>query len=416
MNGKTVLLCRRMTLAIFISGLMWANLAFAATERVLHSFGNQGDGSVPFAGLTFDANGNLYGTASAGPTTACGGMGCGIVYELTPASGGDWNYSVLHALAQNEGGNPFSTIAIDNRGALYGTALYWGPYHCGSVFGLTPGSGGSWTESTLHAFTCGNDGFSSYGVAFDHTGRLFGTAYAGGPNNNGVVFSLGHQSVLSWYELVLKAFNGDNGNAPAGNLTFDAAGNIYGTTYEGGSHLTGLVFKLSPGGGAGWNETILYTFHGTGFSSGPDGVNPVAGVVFDSAGNLYGTADYGGPANLGAVFKLSPNPDGTWTESVLYAFRGGSDGGHPYGGVIVDQQGNLYGTTQGGAGSHGTVYKLSPGSGGQWTETILYAFQGGADGSTPYGGLVMDSAGNLYGTTPFGGQYNGGVVFEIPAN
>lgn len=414
MKGIIALSYRSAVSQVLILLLLSVGIASATTEKVLHSFGSGSDGVSPFSGLSFDANGNLYGTASNGGGRGCGGDGCGIVFQLTPASGGDWDYNVLHSFSNSEGGNPYSTIAIGPHGYLYGTTLYWGQNHCGSVFSLAP-AGGSWAETALHQFTCGNDGFSSYGVTFDSAGHLFGTAYAGGPSNHGVVFNLRQQSVFGWSEVVLHGFNGNDGNAPSGNLTFDAAGNIYGTTYEGSSGLTGLVFKLSQGG-AGWRETVLYTFHGTGFSAGPDGVNPVAGVVFDSAGNLYGTADYGGPANLGAVFKLTPNSDGTWTESVLYAFRGGADGGHPYGGVIVGQDGNLYGTTQGGAGSHGTVYKLSQGSGGQWTETILYTFQGGNDGSTPYGGLVSDSAGNLFGTTAFGGQYGGGVVFEIPAN
>lgn len=409
MIGKRALL-GSLVFAVIACGSM----AWAASETVLHSFGSGSDGQAPFAGLTMDASGNLYGTASAGGGSGqCGGMGCGVVYRLTPAGGGNWNYSMLHAFTQNEGGNPYSTIAMDHSGSLYGTTLYYAE-GCGTVFSLTPGSGGTWSESTLHRFTCGNDGFSSYGVVFDSTGRLFGTAYAGGAHEDGLVFNLGHASVLSWYELVLHAFDGTDGNAPAGNLIFDAAGNIYGTTYEGASGLTGLVFKLSPGGGAGWQESVLYAFQGLGFTAGPDGVNPVAGVVADAEGNLYGTCDYGGPADLGTVYELSPNGSGGWTETVLYAFRGGSDGGHPYAGVILDQQGNLYGTTQGGAGSNGTVYKLTRGSNGQWTETILYAFMGGADGSTPYGGLVMDGSGNLYGTTAFGGKYGGGVVFEIP--
>ena len=277
-----------------------------------------------------------------------------------------------------------------------------------------PGSEGKWTNKTLHSFTCDNDGFSSYGVAFDRAGHLYGTAYAGGVYNDGVVFSLTPQTVFNWFEIVLHAFSGgSDGTSPSGNLIFDADGSIYGTTYEGGPHLTGTVFKLTRGGGANWTEKILYTFTGEAFGGGTDGANPVAGVVMDAAGNLYGTTDYGGPASVGAVFKLAPNGDGTYTESVLYTFKDGQDGGHPYGGVILDSSGNLYGTTQGHNSSFGTVYKLTPSAQGTWTETILYRFQGGSDGAIPYGGLVMDGSGNLDGTAPFGGQYGGGVVFEV---
>ena len=266
MIGKRALL-GSLVFAVIACGSM----AWAASETVLHSFGSGSDGQAPFAGLTMDASGNLYGTASAGGGSGqCGGMGCGVVYRLTPAGGGNWNYSMLHAFTQNEGGNPYSTIAMDHSGSLYGTTLYYAE-GCGTVFSLTPGSGGTWSESTLHRFTCGNDGFSSYGVVFDSTGRLFGTAYAGGAHEDGLVFNLGHASVLSWYELVLHAFDGTDGNAPAGNLIFDAAGNIYGTTYEGASGLTGLVFKLSPGGGAGWQESVLYAFQGLGFTAGRSG-------------------------------------------------------------------------------------------------------------------------------------------------
>ncbi len=401
--------------AIFILTCLCATVASAATTfKVLHSFGAGGDGNTPFAGVTFDSNGNLYGTASAGGGVGgCGSFGCGAVYQMTPNQDGTWSEKVLHSFVQSEGGNSFSTIAIDNRGALYGTNLYYG-HSCGTVFQLVPGGGGAWTHDTLHFFTCGNDGFSSYGVVFDPTGHLYGTAYAGGVYNDGVVFSLSPQTVFHWFEIVLHAFSGGNdGTSPSGNLIFDAAGNIYGTTYEGGPHLTGTVFKLTRGGGANWTEKVLYTFEGSAFGGGTDGANPVAGVVMDAAGNLYGTTDYGGPAAVGAVFKLAPNGDGTYTETVLYTFKDGQDGGHPYGGVILDSNGNLYGTTQGHNNSFGTVYKLTPTAQGPWTESILYRFQGGADGAVPYGGLVMDNAGNLYGTTPFGGQYGGGVVFEV---
>ena len=408
----------------FTSGLAWVILIFnclcatpsgaASSFKVLHSFGAGKDGNTPFAGVTIDDQRSLYGTASqGGGLGGCGGFGCGIVYQLTPNQNGTWTENVLHTFIQSEGGNPYSTIAIDSRGNLYGTNLYYGT-GCGTVFQLVQRGGGTWTDNTLHSFTCGNDGFSSYGVVFDKTGHLYGTAYAGGIYNDGVVFSLSPENVFNWFEIVLHAFSGGNdGTSPSGNLTFDNNGSILGTTYEGGPHLTGTVFKLSRGGGANWTENILYTFKGQAFGGGTDGANPVAGVVMDAAGNLYGTTDYGGPAAVGTVFKLAPNGDGTYTESVLYAFKDGQDGGHPYGGVILDGNGNLYGTTQGHNNSFGTVYKLTPSSSGPWTETILYQFQGGSDGAVPYGGLAMDGSGNLYGTTAFGGQDGGGVVFEV---
>lgn len=414
MMSKTFgLVSRAIGLALLLGCVGGTAVWGDSTYKALHSFGAGTDGNTPFAGVTLDSQGNLYGTASSGNGLSGCGMGCGTVYELSPNGGGTWSETVLHRFVQSEGGNSFSTVVFDHRGALTGANLYYGA-SCGTIFQLAPGSGGQWTESTLHKFTCGNDGFSPYGVTVDANGRLFGTAYAGGLHNDGVVYSLNPQTVFTWFELVLHAFAGNSdGAAPSGNLMFDANGNMFGTTYEGGPNLTGTVFKLSPGGGANWVEKILYVFHGQAFGGGTDGANPVAGVVMDPQGNLYGTTDYGGPAAVGTVFKLAPNGDGTYTESVLYSFRDGQDSGHPYGGVILDAQGNLYGTTQGHSSGFGTVYKLSPGSGGQWTKTVMYAFQGGSDGAGPYSGLVMDSDGNLYGTTAFGGQYNGGVVFEI---
>lgn len=403
------------TVFLVLSSLLYASVAAAVSNyKILHSFGAGSDGNTPFAGVTLDNKGNLYGTASeGGGLSGCSGYGCGIVYQLMPNQDGTWTENVLHTFIQQEGGNSYSTIAIDGHGNLYGTNLYYGQ-GCGTVFQLVPGAGGKWTENTLHSFTCGNDGFMSYGVTFDKSGHLYGAAYAGGPYDDGVVFSLSPQTAFSWFEIVLHAFAGGSGdgNSPAGNLIFDASGAIFGTTYEGGPRFSGIVFKLSRGGGANWTENVLYSFKGEAFGGGSDGANPVAGVVMDSDGNLYGTTDYGGPAAVGTVFKLAPNGDGTYTESVLYAFKDGQDGGHPYGGVILDSRGNLYGTTQGHS-SLGTVYKLTPGAGGQWTETILHEFQGGSDGAIPYGGLVMDSNGNLYGTTAFAGQYGGGVVFEV---
>ncbi len=402
--------------AIFLASLLLAAPAWgASTFKVLHSFGASGDGNTPFAGPTLGADGNLYGTLSSGGIlSGCGQKGCGVVYQLVPGQGGAWSENVLHKFIQSEGGNPYSTIAIDGRGALYGTNLYYGPAGCGTAFQLS-GSQGNWTQNTLHAFTCGNDGGSSYGVSLDKTGHLYGTAYEAGLYGDGVVFSLSPLNIHSWFEIVVHAFAGGNndGNAPAGNVIFDDSGSIYGTTYEGGPRLTGTVYKLTRGSGAHWNEKILYVFQGQPFGGGADGANPVAGVVMDAAGNLYGATDYGGASSVGTVFKLAPNGDGTYTESVLYTFHDGQDGGHPYGGVIVDSSGNLYGTTTGHSGSFGTVYKLTPTSNGPWTETILYQFQGGNDGAIPYGGLAMDSAGNLYGTTGFGGQYGGGVLFEV---
>lgn len=207
---------------------------------------------------------------------------------------------------------------------------------------------------------------------------------------------------------------GGEGGGPNDAPIFDAAGSLYGTALYGGSNGAGTVFKLTPNRGRpGWTAAALYSFQGTPYGSGSDGANPSASVVFDPAGNLYGTTYYGAPSGVGTVFKLSPNGGGTWTETVLHAFEG-SDGAYPDGRVVLDGVGNLYGTTtRGGSYDAGIVFKLSPGSGGQWNQTILHTFTGGSDGAAPTGNVILDKAGNLYGVAGFGGSYGQGVAFEI---
>jgi uncharacterized repeat protein (TIGR03803 family) len=210
-------------------------------------------------------------------------------------------------------------------------------------------------------------------------------------------------------EKVILSFNNTNGNQPTAGLIFDGSDNLYGTATEGGEGV-GCVFELSPKAG-GWTDQVLFSFNNVS-----DGFQPHAGLVRDSAGNLYGTASSGGTADEdGVVFELTPN-GGTWTEIVLHTFhKDGTDGSQPWANLIFDGSGNLYGTTvQGGKNSGGTVFELSPGAGGAWTETILHNFPAnGTDGSSPYGALVFDSAGNLYGTTAAGGAGGYGTVFEL---
>jgi uncharacterized repeat protein (TIGR03803 family) len=202
------------------------------------------------------------------------------------------------------------------------------------------------------------------------------------------------------------------GAKPVGNLTFDAAGNLYGTTFVGGSGCRcGVVWKLAPNPDGTWSESVLHTFTG-----GEDGANPLAGLIFDAAGNLYGTTgEGGGVQDRGTVFKLAPNPDGTWTENVLHRFAY-TDGANPVAGLIFDPTGNLYGTTYYSSGFGGTVFKLTPNPDGTWTESVLYFFSPGADGSFPAAGLILDAAGNLYGTTVKGYISGDGVVFKLAPN
>jgi uncharacterized repeat protein (TIGR03803 family) len=214
------------------------------------------------------------------------------------------------------------------------------------------------------------------------------------------------------HERVLYAFAGppDCGNLPAAPLIADAAGNLYGTTVQGGAYTHGCVFELSRTGST-LNETILYSF------SGPDGDHPSSALVFDKAGNLYGTTVVGGAYGGGTAFELSPLPGGGWAETVLHSFGNGADGSGPLSNLIFDGSGNLYGTTTGSGGNRrgGSVFKLSPGQNG-WTETVLYTFPasiGGPDGDWPVGGVVMDREGHLYGATSFGGASGNGALYEL---
>jgi uncharacterized repeat protein (TIGR03803 family) len=347
---------------------------------VLHFFGGGGNGSFPSAGLIFDAAGNLYGT-----TAFAGAYGAGTVFELTPAGGGSWTETVLHNFNHNgtDGAYPAAGLVFDASGNLYGTTSQGGTfdcgghpdYGCGTVFELSPTPGGGWTEKVLHSF-----------------------------NDNGV-----------------------DGYIPGAGLILDAAGNLYGTTEYGGAgdcvaYPTigcGTVFELTPAGGGQWTETVLYSFA----NNGMDGTYPIAGLIFNAAGNLYGTTSEGGTYDVGTVFALTPTPAGAWTETVLHSFdsscsQGGcADGYLPAAGLILDAAGDLYSTTfLGGANNLGTVFELMPTEGGGWTEALLYDFCSQTDcmdGAEPEAGLIFDASGNLYGTTTRTSLGNSGTVFEL---
>jgi uncharacterized repeat protein (TIGR03803 family) len=354
---------------------------------VLYSFKGGTDGGSPFAGVIRDPAGNLYGTALAGGIgVPCDG-GCGVVFKVDTAA----HETVLYAFTgYADGAAPDAGVIQDSAGNLYGTASTGNQANDGVVYNLDSAG----RQTVLYAFPFGTDGENPEGgVIRDSAGNLYGTTYQGGTGGAGTVFKLD----AAGQETVLHNFTGlDDGGYPQSNLILDSSGNLYGTARAGSGH-AGVVFKVDTSG----NETVLYSFTG-----GDDGRNPLGGVVFDSAGNLYGTTKAGGFANAGVVFKLNP----AGQETVLYNFRGGADGHSPVAGVILDSAGNLYGTTSaGGAANAGVVYMVNPA--GQ--ETVLYSFTGGADGSLPYAGVVRDSSGNLYGTTVEGGAGGEGVVYKV---
>jgi uncharacterized repeat protein (TIGR03803 family) len=268
------------------------------------------------------------------------------------------------------------------------------------------------TEQTLYTFSR-QGSFQASKLTYGPSGRLFGTVYNGGTGHCGggcgFVFELSPSAGGGWNYHTIFEFDGADGQGPLGNLIFDAAGNLYGTTDWGGDW--GNVYKLTPSSGGSWTETVLYTF--TGFA---DGSNPQAGVVMDAAGNLYGTTLFGGDNQVGCVYKVSPNSDGTWTETNLFSFDGVQYKSGSSAELVLDATGNLYGTTNGGTRSLGMVFELSPNSDGTWTESVIHNFvpPGGEVVLTP---LWMDSAGNLYGTTDTDSAPNGaGTVFELSRN
>ena|SRR5271165_718894 len=265
-------------------------------------------------------------------------------------------------------------------------------------------TGGGFIFSRLHSFGVGNpvDGeFPLAKVIIGPDGNLYGTTSFGGQNEGGSAYSLRPpptaclSAMCDWNEPLLYLFNGSDEGQPVSPLVFDQAGNLYGTTTIGNT-----VYQLTRSG-SGWTEKILYHLSGS----------PYAGVILDRAGNLYGTTLTGGAYNYGTVYQLTPSGSG-WTENVLYSFTGGADGAKPYAGLIFDQAGNLYGgTSAGGASNAGTVFEVAP-SGGSWTESVLYAFTG-TSGGGPAATLGMDSAGSLYGTTYGDGLYEKGNVFKL---
>ena len=383
-------------------------------EQIIYAFPTKGGPAQPTAGLTMDKAGNLYGTTQLG-----GAYNQGTVFELTPGSSG-WTETILYSFTGNQdGGQPTSNLTFDSAGHLFGTTSSGGstncPAGCGTIFELTP-SGSGWTESVIYSFSGGNDGRQPpSGLVLGASGVLYGTALWGGtvnsncPSGCGTVFAL-TPGAGGWRQSVLYAFaGGSDGLGPYAGLTLDGSGNIYGTTIAGGASGDGTVFMLSAGQ---WKETILHSF------SGGDGTQPYGALLFDAANNLYGTTYQGGAENYGVVFRLSPTKRGAWDETVLHGF-GGKPSANPAAGLVFDAAGNLYGTTLFGGNSSacgggcGTVFSLSPGSGNAWKFRVLYVFGEGTDGYHPGAPLLTTATGNLLGTTMAGGAQKTGTVFEI---
>ena len=324
----------------------------------IYSFTGGDDGANPDAKVIFGPDGGLYGTTINGGGGGCGGGGCGTVFKLTvPATACKsavctWAETVIYRfMGGSDGSGPaFSDLIFDQAGVLYGTTRFGGVADGGTVYELVP-SGGGWTENVIYRF-------------------------GGSPD----------------------------GDLPNSGVILDGAGNLYGTTYYGGTDGVGTVYQLSPSG-SGWDERIIHDFPG----SGEDGVVPACGLILDPSGNLIGATPAGGSGGGGTVFQLTPS-GGAWTFSLLYNFSAGTG---PYASLMMDAAGSLYGTTfTVGTDGYGSVFKLTS-SGGGWTYADLYDFTGGNDGANPESTPVFDANGNLFGTTNAGGVYGQGVVFEL---
>ena len=341
-------------------------------KKTLYRFrGNPTDGFAPEAKLAFDANGNLYGTTySGGGQGDCSGLACGIVFELTPSAGGRWKETVLHRFAGgSDGAIPYAGVLLDAVGNAYGTTTHGGgaPCDCGTVFELLPVAGGSWSEQILHTFS-GPDGGAPFYMTFDAAGSLYGVTGYDGQNDAGVAFELTPGSGGTWNDTTLYSFQGaPDGALPDYGVAFDGE-NLYGVTDAGGrGH--GTVFELKPDAKGGWTESVIHTFTG-----GKDGRNAEGSLAFDASGDIYGSTGgdvsclHGDRLGCGNVFELIPASGQQWKLRVLHTFTGGSHPAYPSG-LISDTQGNLFGDAgQGGTGKCngggwsgcGVVFEITP--------------------------------------------------------
>jgi uncharacterized repeat protein (TIGR03803 family) len=394
-------LIRWVAIALLTSAA-WA----ASTTKLIYSFSGSTDGEYTDTELVRDSAGNLYGTSVQGGT-----YGGGTVFQITPAG----VHTVLYNFTGGaDGGEPYKGVTLDSQGNLYGTAVTGGGGSCeggcGVTFKLT-NSGGVWTQSVIHTFTGGADGSGPGSpVSLDAHGNVYGTTPTGGAYGVGVLYQLRPTSA-GWKLRVVHTFSGgaDGGGGSAGRLLIDASGNLFGVCTVGGVNGFGTVYEVSRDQGQ-WHFATLYAF-----KDQPDGALPYGGLVFDKAGNLYGTTYYAGANDLGTVYKLA-HANGHWTESVLYSFKGGADGASPISSLASDSAGNLYGTTSDAGASScgcGVIFKMARGTAGKWTESVVYQFPGTPDPGFAYNGMVSASDGSFYGATVHGGSNNDGAIYKF---
>jgi uncharacterized repeat protein (TIGR03803 family) len=409
MRNTRALQVRLLILALAL-GILPAS-ASAQTYKKLFEFNSNSVGIYPNGSLVLDSAGNLYGTTSEGGSCTLS-YGCGLVFELSPSTSGGWTETILHVFGGPDGSFPYSGMVFDSKGNLYGTTAGGGALNEGTVFELTPTASG-WQEQVLHSFAGAGDGSGpGYGVILDGAGNIYGTTSGGGSNKHGVLFQL-TGSGLNWTENVLLNFNFVEGTGPS-PLSFDAAGNLYGTGSKGGSYNHGTIYELSPNGNGGWTQSTFFTFLQT-YLTGSD---PEYGVAFDSSGNLYGTTNEGIPgvnSFMGELFELSTP---AWNETnLLQLMRSATTRTWREvftGPLTLDALDNIYGAVNENprgtnTGSAGNVFRLGPSGAATFEFPPLqpnYRVY-------PLGGLAIDGQGNVYGATAPDSGGGVGTVFEV---
>lgn len=410
--------------ATLATTMVAAPTANAQSLTVLHAFTGGNDGALPGAGMTVDRAGNLYGSTEYGGDLSCFGggeglpNGCGVLFEVKKTGSG-WLFDPIFIFPAKLTGylsNYPGGLAIGPNG-LYGITNEGGVQDNGTVFRVAPALTGpsnvfaQWKYNALLKFT-GDDGAAPTRLdplRFDSAGNIYGAATYGGPANDGVVYELA-PSGAGWTESVLYSFTGGSDGEHLRGMIFDDQGNIYGVAAYGGNndceYGCGLVYKLTPSA-SGWTETILHIFQ-----QGIDGGWP-GPLIRDKAGNLYGLTEAYGPDNSGGtVWELSPSSGG-WTFSVLQAFPTSTVYDYGHYPLTMDAKGNLYGiSSYGGANNYGFLFELTPSSGG-WSYTDLYDFGADYDACVPQGAPILDPAGNIYGVTEGCGKYSYGTVWEF---
>lgn len=412
---------RILSAVISIAVTITSFTTYTTAQNKEYRFGGLPDGAYPASRLSLDKDGILYGTTALGGLAGCEDYGsCGTVFKLVHHDDGSWSKEILYRFTGGlDGGIPGYTLARDAQGNLYGTTFMGGGSKlcigsCGVVFELSPNQDGSWKESTLYAFQGEVDGGEpNYGVIFDSFGNLYGTTDNGGtcnPGCAGVVFELTQGPDGTWRDTTLYSFTGGTDGYNPQAVIFGPDGNLYGTTTYSGGVCCGTVFELETKPGGTWNYQTLYSFTG-----GADGGYATSGVVFDTFNNLYGETATGGdlscvPGGCGVIYQLKRSPSGSWREKVVHRFHW-YDGDEPSGGLWLDTAGVLYGTTVG-AGNIpacqafngcGTIFKISPAPDGSAKFNVIHKFKD-KDGLSPVAGVIVDTFGNIYGTAAQGGN------------